>query len=44
MIGAATGIYAQYRSATTAERWVIIVSAGACAVGMALNFAHGGLW
>ncbi|HSR25801.1 MAG TPA: hypothetical protein VLW53_19770 [Candidatus Eisenbacteria bacterium] len=42
--GVATGIYAQYRSATTAERWVIVIGWGVSAVGLALNLAHGGLY
>jgi hypothetical protein len=42
LAGVATGAYAQYRSETTAERWVIIVATIASAVGLALNIAHGG--
>ncbi|MGZ4593122.1 MAG: hypothetical protein ACXV3C_04600 [Actinomycetes bacterium] len=44
VLGVATGIYAQYRSATTAERFVIIVGWGASAVGLAFNLVNGGLW
>jgi hypothetical protein len=42
LIGIITGLYAQYISATTAERMVNVVFLGASAVGFALNMAHGG--
>jgi hypothetical protein len=44
LVGFVIGVYAQYRSATTAERWVIIVGWGASAIGLAFGLAHGGLW
>jgi hypothetical protein len=42
LIGIITGFYAQYISATTAERMVNVVFLGMAAVGFALNMAHGG--
>jgi hypothetical protein len=44
LAGIVTGVIAQYRSETTAERWVIIIATGAAAVGLALNPANGGLY
>ncbi|MGH8969973.1 MAG: hypothetical protein ACRDV1_08505 [Actinomycetes bacterium] len=44
LLGVAAGIYAQYRSATTAERFVILIGLGASAVGLAIGLANGGLW
>jgi hypothetical protein len=44
LLGVAAGIYGQYRSATTAERFVILVGWGAAAVGLAIGLANGGLW
>ena len=44
LLGVLTGIYAQYRSATTAERFVIIIGWGVSAVGLAMGLAHGGLY
>jgi len=42
--GVLVGIYDQYISATTAERWVIVPGLGASAVGLALAIAHGGFF
>ena len=44
LVGLLVGAYAQYRSETTAERWVIIVATIASAVGLAIGLANGGLW
>ena len=43
-LGVLLGIYDQYLSATTAERWVIVFGLGASGVGLALGLANGGLW
>jgi hypothetical protein len=42
LLGVIAGFYAQYISATTAERMVNVVFLGMAAVGFAINMAHGG--
>jgi hypothetical protein len=42
LAGVIVGLYDQLRSATTAERFVIVIFLGASAVGWGLNMAHGG--
>jgi len=42
LLGIIVGFYAQYISATTAERVVNVVFLGMAAVGFAINMAHGG--
>jgi hypothetical protein len=42
LVGVLVGLYDQYISATTAERWVIVPAIGTSAVGFALGMAHGG--
>ena len=44
LIGIITGGYGQFISVTTGERFVLIISLGASAVGFYLGMAHGGLW
>ncbi|MBF9068141.1 hypothetical protein [Streptacidiphilus fuscans] len=43
LIGVITAGVAQYKSATTAERFIIVVFGGAAAVGLGIGLAHGGL-
>jgi hypothetical protein len=43
LLGVIVGFYAQYISATTAERMVNVIFLGMAAVGFALNMGHGGL-
>jgi hypothetical protein len=43
LAGVVTAAFAQYRSATTAERFVIVVTGGMAAVGLGIGLAHGGL-
>ena len=40
--GVVAGLWAQLVSATTAERWLIVVGLGAAVIGFGLNMAHGG--
>ncbi|NGO72679.1 hypothetical protein [Streptomyces boncukensis] len=42
LAGVATGMWAQFISATTGERFVTVIGLGAAAVGMYLGVAHGG--
>ncbi len=42
LVGVIVGLYDQLRSATTAERIVLVIFLGASAVGWGLNMAHGG--
>jgi protein-S-isoprenylcysteine O-methyltransferase Ste14 len=42
LAGVLVGLYGQLRSATTAERFVLVIFLGAAAVGFGLNMAHGG--
>ncbi|MCX2179146.1 hypothetical protein [Streptomyces sp. SKN60] len=44
LIGILTGAYGQFISATTRERFALIVGLGAAAVGFYLGMAHGGLF
>ncbi|MER7910413.1 MULTISPECIES: hypothetical protein [unclassified Streptomyces] len=44
LIGILTGGYGQFISATTRERFLLIVGLGAAAVGFYLGMAHGGLF
>ncbi|MEC3995632.1 hypothetical protein VSR01_19730 [Actinacidiphila sp. DG2A-62] len=44
LAGLLTGAYGQFISATTAERYVLIVSLGMAGLGFYLGMAHGGLW
>lgn len=44
LIGILTGAYGQFISATTRERFALIVGLGAAGVGFYLGMAHGGLF
>ncbi len=44
LAGIATGGWGQMISATTAERFVLVIGLGAAAVGFYLGMAHGGLF
>ncbi|MET7933545.1 hypothetical protein [Streptomyces sp. NPDC005322] len=44
LIGMITGLWGQLRSATTGERFLLIIGLGASAVGFYLGMAHGGLF
>ncbi|WP_246574366.1 hypothetical protein [Streptomyces genisteinicus] len=44
LIGIGTGAYGQFISATTRERFLLILGLGASAVGFYLGMAHGGLF
>ncbi|WP_447038573.1 hypothetical protein [Streptomyces sp. DSM 118878] len=44
LIGIATGLYGQYISETTRERFGLILGLGASAMGFFLGMAHGGLF
>lgn len=44
LVGMATGAWGQLISATTGERFVLIIGLGASAVGFYLGMAHGGLF
>ncbi|MEW1901934.1 MULTISPECIES: hypothetical protein [unclassified Streptomyces] len=44
LIGILTGGYGQFISATTRERFLLIVGLGAAAFGFYLGMAHGGLF
>jgi hypothetical protein len=44
LIGILTGAYGQYISATTRERFPLILGIGASAIGFYLGMAHGGLF
>ncbi|MFH8608561.1 hypothetical protein ACH4D5_13885 [Streptomyces sp. NPDC018029] len=44
LIGIATGAYGQLISATTRERFGLILGLGASAIGFFLGMAHGGLF
>ena len=44
LAGVLTAAYAQYISATTAERFIIVIAGGASAVGLGIGLAHGGLY
>ncbi|MGW0602452.1 hypothetical protein [Streptomyces sp. NPDC002644] len=44
LIGIVTGAFGQFISATTRERFGLIVGLGACALGFFLGMSHGGLF
>ncbi|MFI1798447.1 hypothetical protein ACH427_14010 [Streptomyces sp. NPDC020379] len=44
LVGILTGAYGQFISATTGERFLLIIGLGAAAVGFFLGMAHGGLF
>ncbi|MER5709022.1 hypothetical protein AB0B13_02440 [Streptomyces sp. NPDC042898] len=44
LIGILTGAYGQFISATTRERFALVVGLGLAAVGFYLGMAHGGLF
>ncbi|WP_405999747.1 hypothetical protein [Streptomyces sp. NBC_00829] len=44
LVGILTGAYGQFISATTRERFLLILGLGASAVGFYLGMAHGGLF
>jgi hypothetical protein len=44
LIGILTGAYGQFISATTRERFLLIIGLGASALGFFLGMAHGGLF
>ncbi|MEV6668827.1 hypothetical protein [Streptomyces sp. NPDC051162] len=44
LVGILTGAYGQFISATTGERFLLIIGLGASAVGFFLGMAHGGLF
>ncbi|MDG4857224.1 hypothetical protein P8605_03480 [Streptomyces sp. T-3] len=44
LVGILTGAYGQFISATTRERFFLILGLGAAAVGFFLGMAHGGLF
>ncbi|MEU3044946.1 hypothetical protein ABZ705_00210 [Streptomyces sp. NPDC006984] len=44
LVGIITGAYGQFISATTRERFLLIIGLGASAVGFFLGMAHGGLF
>ncbi|MFI9270000.1 hypothetical protein ACIGXM_04695 [Kitasatospora sp. NPDC052896] len=44
LAGIVTGLWGQFISATTAERFVVVIALGASAVGFGIALAHGGLF
>jgi hypothetical protein len=44
LAGILTGAYGQFISATTAERFVLIISLGMAGLGFYIGVAHGGFW
>ncbi|MYU25465.1 hypothetical protein [Streptomyces sp. SID8352] len=44
LVGILTGGYGQFVSATTRERFGLVVGLGACALGFYFGMAHGGLF
>ena len=44
LFGIVVGLWGQFVSVTTAERFVLMISIVAAAVGFYLGVAHGGLW
>ncbi|MEU7132872.1 hypothetical protein [Streptomyces sp. NPDC046261] len=44
LIGVLTGAWGQFISATTGERFLLIIGLGAAAFGLFLGMAHGGLF
>ncbi|MER5809146.1 hypothetical protein ABT143_13290 [Streptomyces sp. NPDC002033] len=44
LVGIVTGLYGQFISVTTRERFALIIGLGASAIGFFLGMAHGGLF
>ncbi|MEV7674305.1 hypothetical protein [Streptomyces sp. NPDC088752] len=44
LVGILTGGYGQFISATTRERFLLVIGLGASAIGFYLGMAHGGLF
>lgn len=44
LVGILTGAWGQFISATTGERFLLVIGLGASAVGFFLGMAHGGLF
>jgi uncharacterized membrane protein len=44
LLGIVTGLWGMFVSVTTAERFVLMITLGASAVGFYLGIARGGLW
>ncbi|MFI9250651.1 hypothetical protein [Streptomyces sp. NPDC053069] len=44
LVGLAVGVYGQWISVTTRERFVLILGLGAAGVGFLISMAHGGLF
>ncbi|MFB7472754.1 hypothetical protein [Kitasatospora sp. NPDC056184] len=44
LFGIVTGLLGMYISVTTAERFVLMITLGASAIGFYLGIARGGLW
>ncbi|MER7703443.1 hypothetical protein ACFXAF_15810 [Kitasatospora sp. NPDC059463] len=44
LFGIVTGLLGMYVSVTTAERFVLMITLGASAIGFYLGIARGGLW
>lgn len=44
LVGIITGAWGQFISATTAERFLLVIGLGAAAFGFFLGMAHGGLF
>jgi hypothetical protein len=42
LLGMIVGLWAQLVSATTAQRWVIVIALGAATIGFAFGLANGG--
>ncbi|MER5639539.1 hypothetical protein ABT095_21590 [Kitasatospora sp. NPDC002227] len=43
LAGVVTGLWSQFVSVTTAERFVTVIALGAAAFGLGIGLAHGGL-
>ncbi|MET9612452.1 hypothetical protein [Kitasatospora indigofera] len=44
LVGVLTGMWGQFISVTTAERFVLVIATGMSAWGLYLGVAHGGIW
>lgn len=44
LFGVLTGMWGQFISVTTAERFVLVIATGMSAWGLYLGIAHGGIW
>ncbi|MGW2249436.1 hypothetical protein ACWCXH_04470 [Kitasatospora sp. NPDC001660] len=44
LLGIVTGLWGMFVSVTTAERFVLMITLGASAIGFYLGVARGGLW